>query len=187
MESKVLYFGYGANRDQKMMEWITGTKELKGTPAVLKGYKLVVQRLDQIPDLALSAAPAPFSAREMVVMNWPEDFTSYTIKEDPEGEVHGTLWELSPQDRDLVRDWELIDFGWYKDLKVTVKTEDGRELEVQTEGIGDGQEYDREVDGSNYETWLNPPAEFERIATKSRQEYFERLTEDVTSTSESKH
>lgn len=187
MESKVLYFGYGANRDQKMMEWITGTKELKGTPAVLKGYKLVVQRLDQIPDEVLPTAPAPYSARHNVAANWAESFTSYTIKEDSESEVHGTLWELSQQDRDLVRDWELIDFGWYKDLNVKVKTEDGKELEVQTEGIGDGQEYGREVDGTDYETWLNPPAEFERIATKSRQEYFERFGEGVTSTSESKH
>lgn len=162
---KVLYFGYGANRDPKMMEWITGNPNLTGRQAVLKGYTLCVQRLDQIPD----------SARENVTANWPQSFTSYTIKEDPEGEVHGTLWELTPQDRELVRDWELIDLGWYKDLKVKVTTEDGQEIEVQTEGIGDRQEYDRGVDGTNYETWLNLPEEFERIATKSRGEYFARL------------
>lgn len=187
---KVLYFGYGANRDPKMMGWITGNTELKGKPAVLKGYRLVVQRLDQIPDEILDTAPVSYSARDMIVANWPDSFTSYTIKEDPEGEVHGTLWELTQQDRDLVRDWELIDFGWYKDRRVKVTTEDGQELEVQTEGIGDGQEYDREVDGTNYETWLNPPVEFERISTKSRGEYFARLgktPEGVQVSSVSKH
>src|SRR4030042_6376236 len=132
---KVSYFGYGANRDLKMMEWITGNSNLKGKSAVLKGYALCVQRLDQIPNTIASTAPAPYSAREIVAANWQSTFSSYTIKEDPESEVHGTVWELSPQDRELVRDWELVDFGWYIDLTVKVITEAGQEVKVQTEGL----------------------------------------------------
>src|SRR3989344_2047062 len=172
---KVFYFGYGVNKEPKMMRWITGNPNLKGKPAVLRGYKLCVQRLDQVPDTVFPTAPVPVSPRTILKDNWGESFTSYTIKEDPEDEVHGTLWELTLQDRELVRDWELIDFGWYKDLKVKIETEDSQEIEVQTEGIGDGQGYDREVNGTNYETWLNLPVEFERVATKSREDYFARL------------
>lgn len=180
--AEVLYFGYGANRDPKMMEWITGAKNLKGKPAVLKGFKLCVQRLDQIPDTVAPTAPAPYSARENVAANWPSSFTSYTIKNDTEGEVHGVVWELSEQERELVRDWELIDFGWYRDISAKVTTEDDQEVEVQTEGLRIGQEIDREVDGKNYETWLNPPSEFERIATRSRGEYLERLSKTTEGT-----
>ncbi len=178
MEQKILYFGYGANRDPKMMEWITGNKNLIGKPGILKGYALCVQRLDQIPDTVSPTAPAPYSLspREIVINGgWPESFESYTVKKDPQGEVFGTIWVLTPQDRELVRDWELIDFGWYKDISTKVQTADGQVLEIQTEGVREDQEFDREVDGKNYETWLQLPEDFERIATRSRQEYFARI------------
>ena len=110
---KVLYFAYGANRDIKMMQAITGSSELKGKPATLKGYSLYVQRLDQVPDTVSENSPAPISPRDLLKESWPDTFTSYIIKEDPEGEVAGVVWELTPLQRELVRDWELVDFGWY--------------------------------------------------------------------------
>lgn len=175
MENNILYFGYGANRDARMMKAITGTKDLKGKPAVIEGYTLVVQRLDQIPNSVAPNAPAPFSPRHNVAVNWPGSFIRHTITEDPDGKVSGTLWELTQQERDLVRDWELIDFGWYRDLTVIAETQDGQKNQVQTEGMRPEQEYDHEVDGMDYETWLSSPEEFERIATKSREEYLERF------------
>ena len=177
MEDKVLYFGYGANRDARMMKAITGA-DLKGKPAVLRDFKLVVQKLDQLPDTILSTAPAPVSPRAAVAANWLESFESYNIKENPDGKVTGTLWELTPQERELVRDWELVDFGWYEDKKVKIITQDGQEVEAQTEGLRAGQKYDREVDGMSYETWLNPPEDFDWIASKSREEYFARQTNE---------
>src|SRR3990172_8250986 len=116
----VLYFAYGANRDIRMMQAITGSGELKGRPATLKGYSFYVQRLDQILDTIAENSPAPISPRDLLKESWPDTFTSYIIKEDPEGEVSGTVWELSPLQRELVRDWELVDFGWYGDIKTEV-------------------------------------------------------------------
>lgn len=80
MEKKIFYFGYGANRDPKMMEAITGKKNLVGRPAVLKGYSLCVQRLDQVPDTIAPSAPAPVSPRTILKDNWSPTFTSYIIK-----------------------------------------------------------------------------------------------------------
>jgi len=174
MEDTILYFGYGANRDPKMMEWITGNPNLKGKPGVLKGFKLCVQRLDQIPDTVAEAVPVQVSPRKILSNNWPKTFTSYIIKEDSQSKVHGIVWELTLQERELVRDWELIDFGWYKDIETKVTTEDGLEVSVQTEGLRDGQPIDREVNGKDYETFLNPPEDFEKVATKSRQEFLEK-------------
>ena len=183
MEKKILYFGYGANRDPKMMEWITGNKTLVGRPGVLKGYTLCVQKLSQVPDSVFPTAPAPFSARANIIAGgWTQTFTSYNIKEDPKGEVYGTIWELSPQDRELVRDWELIDFGWYKDIKdITAETEDGQRVKIETEGLREGQEVDREVNGKYYPPFLNNLEDFLRVAEQSRGEYFARLqTEEGT-------
>jgi len=177
MSHKVLYFGYGANRDPKMIAAIVGKpeSELVGRPATLEGYSLGVQRLDQIPDITIPKAPAPISARDLLKESWDETFTSYVIKQDREGKVSGTIWELTPDERERIRDWELIDFGWYEDCEGLAKTPEGEEIPIITERLGSGQQIDREVDGIHYETWLNDPARFEIVAEKARQEYDERL------------
>lgn len=174
MEKKILYFGYGANRDPKMMEWITGNKNLVGTQGVLKGYRLCVQRLDQVPDSVFSTAPVNVSPKEILEESWKEDFETYIIKPDANSEVAGTIWELSSQDRELVREWELIDFGWYKDMKGKAVTKDGKEMDVQTEGLREGQGIDKEVHGKDYPPFLNKLEDFQRVAEKARREYFER-------------
>lgn len=146
MEEKVLYFGYGANREPAMMEAITGNANLVGKPAVLRGYELCVQRLDQVPDIP----------RRILDASWSPKFTSYTIRTGaPDDEVYGTLWELTPLERELVRNWELIDLGWYRDMQVKITTEDGQEIEARTEGLREGLEIDREVDGREYKSFLN--------------------------------
>jgi len=161
----VHYFAYGANRSLEMMGAITGNKNLVVSPTVLKGYELCIQKLNQIPD-------AP---RKLLQDIWPENFSSYVIRpsSNKDNQVAGVLWELTPLERELVRDWELIEMGWYKDEKVKV-TKDGKEIEVETEVLGDGQRVDRVVDGTDYPTFLNELGNFQKIANNAREEYFER-------------
>ena len=175
MENKVTYFAYGANRDPRMMAWITGNENLIPKPAVLEGFTLCVQRLDQVPDTPFPTSPVPLSPRGILKQSWPDTFTTYIIKEDPKGKVAGNIYELTLLERELVRDWEMIDYGWYKDYRGKAKIQEGREVDVQIEGLREGQEVDREIDGMDYETWLNPPEDFKRVAEKSRREYFERM------------
>lgn len=179
MSEKVLYFGYGANRDPRMISAITGRPiaELTGRSAILEGYNLAVQRLDQVPDRALDSAPAPLSPRQMLA-DWGEDFRSYVIHPEENGRVSGTVWELSTEERELVRDWELVDFGWYKDCEGQALTKDGQEISIVSEMLGDGQQIDHEVNGLQYETWLQDPIQFEIIAERARREYYQRLKQD---------
>lgn len=170
----VLYFAYGANSDPRMMEAITGNVNLVGEPAILNDWELGVQRLNQIPDTVFPTAPVPISPRAEIAKHWGEDFETYVIRPAQGKKVHGTLWKLIPEQRELVRDWEMVDFGWYKDAMVKVETPDGL-LEVQTEVLGDGQEIDRVVEGKDYPPFLNDLADFVRIAEKSRKEYFQRM------------
>jgi len=165
MEKKILYFGYGANSQREMMEAITGNKNLAGQQGILRGFKLCVQRMDQVPDLP----------KRILKDSWGDDFETYIIKPGEEtDEVMGTVWELIPLERELVRDWELVDFGWYNDIEGKAVTKDGQEVEIQTEGFREGQEVDREVDGKNYKPFLNRLEDFQRVAEKARKEYLER-------------
>jgi hypothetical protein len=174
---KVLYFGYGANRDARMITAITGKpeSELVGHPAVLEGYTLAVQRLDQIPDTISPDAPIRISPQQLLREVWGEDFESYVIKASPNGKVNGTVWELTEDERERVRDWELLDFGWYHDVEGRVRLDDGSEIAVVTEALDDYQQIDREVDGMNYETWVIPAQYLEREAVRTRGEYDERI------------
>lgn len=176
MKDKILYFGYGANRDIRVMKAITGSKNLKGTPATLKGFGLYVQRLDQTPDAIFPSSPVPISVQQLLRESWNDRFTTYIIKTKEGSEVFGTIWELTSQERELVREWELVEFGWYKDYKnVKAVTKMGKEIEAETEGWREGQETDHEIDGKKYPTFLNRVEDFEKVAEKARREYFERI------------
>lgn len=166
MNSKILYFGYGANSQREMMEAITGNKNLVGQPGVLRGFRLCVQRMDQVPE----------SVKKILKESWPDSFETYIIKSGEEtDEVVGTVWELTPLERELVRDWELVDFGWYKDADVKVAVDGNNEVDAQTEILGEGQEYDREVNGKDYPSFLNRLEDFQKVAEKARNEYLERV------------
>ncbi|OGZ62510.1 MAG: hypothetical protein A3H51_01675 [Candidatus Spechtbacteria bacterium RIFCSPLOWO2_02_FULL_38_8] len=175
-EDKILYFGYGANMTREMMAWITGNENLKGHPAKIRGFKLGVQKLNQIPSEVSQTSSAPVSPQQILRENWGENFESYVMfRADPDSEVAGTIWELTNYERELVRNWELIDFGWYEDLRgVRTNIQEGEEVVIETEVLRENQEIDRQVDGLKYEPFLMPQSEFKRIAERERGEYLER-------------
>lgn len=177
MTDKVYYFGYGANRDAKMIAAITGKpeSELVGQPGVLEDYRLGVQTLANIPDTILPTSPVQISPRDALVVNWGEGFTSYVIQHSPGSKVSGIIWELSSAERERVRNWELIDFGWYEDCTGTAITESGLTVDIVTERVADERQVDHFVDGMDYPTWLHDVSKFQEIATMARHEYDDRM------------
>lgn len=171
LENKILYFAYGNNREPEIMQALTGNKNLVGHEATLNGYVLGIQRLDQVPSSRLPGLPV--SPQEVVRKNWDDSFESYVVKKG-NGEVKGIVWELTPEERELIRDWELIDLGWYKDAKGEAVLKDGRKIEIETYVLGDNQEIDRIVDGKEYNSFLSKPEDFLRVIDVARREYFER-------------
>lgn len=176
MPDKVLYFGFGANRDPRMIGWVTGRdpNSLRGYHATLEGYGLAVQRLAQIPAVVWPVDSPVKSPREILQEEWGPAFRSYVIYPKPEGKVSGIIWELTPEERDRMADWELVEPGWQEDIEVKVKRIDGEEFSARTERMGAGQRFEHEVDGFHYETWLNDPERFKVVAEKTKQEYDER-------------
>jgi len=171
MGNKILYFAYGNNREPEIMQALTGNKNMVGDEATLKGYVLGIQRLDQVPRTRLPGLP--ISPYEAIKRHWSDSFESYVIKKG-EGEVKGMVWELTPEERELVRDWELIDLGWYKDAKGEAILANGKKVEIETYALGDNQEIDKVVDGREYNSFLSEPENFLRVIEIARREYFER-------------
>jgi len=157
-----LYFGYGGNRDPKMIEAICG-RQLVGRPASVTGYELCVQRIDQVPRLP-----------QTILRNagWKDDFQSYVLREaeDPDKKVYGMLWELTSKEREHIRNWELIPEGWYTDHNLGVELENGTRIYgVETEIIID-QPIDRIVETKKYQSYLMGPKDMQELARKVRQE-----------------
>ncbi len=171
---KVFYFGYGANCTPEMISWITGKDDFKGKPVMLEGWNLCVQRLDQVPRVAIPTSTGPRPLREHLREVWGDNFETYVIKPGKD-KVMGTLWEMEPRDRELVKNWERVGF-WYKEVRVKVKTESGEQIEAVSECLGDNQAVDREVDGLNYEPFLLPREAFRIRAEGARQGYFKRMS-----------
>lgn len=176
MSETVLYAGYGANRDSKMMEAIIGDAPKILGQAAIKDVELCIQRHDQITDTVVSTAPAPLSPRQIMVGAWGEqsNFETYAIRPKDGSTVNATLFELTQLQRDLVAEWELIEFGWYNHMSVSVTLEDGTELQAVTEGFISGQDIDRVVDGNEYETYLADPTDMFITAKKARLDYLEQ-------------
>ncbi len=178
MNEVVHYFGYGTIRDPKVIAAILGKSQiaLHCIPAILEGYDLAVQRLDQVPDIVSQKAPSHISPRDLLNKSWSEDFTSYVIKPNLKGRVAGVIWEMTPDEFERMRAWELIDYGWYEDSQGVAKTTDGQLIPVRFHSLGARQAVDRIVNGLDYETWLGRPKEFIKIAERARLKFDKRMT-----------
>lgn len=177
MLDTIFYFGCGATRAARLVAAIIGkpVSQLAGRPGVLQDYILAVQRLDQVPDVVAAGSAVPVSPQALLRANWDEGFESYVIIPKPGGRVAGIIWELTPDERARMAAWELVDFGWYQPAQGQAVTADGKTVAIVTEKMGDGQAIDREADGLDYETWLQPPEKFRRIAEEARRKYNEAL------------
>ena len=171
-----MYFGFGANRERDVISAITGNENLVGVQAILRDFSLAVQRLDQIPE----------GVQKILRGVWNEGFTSYVIIPKRGSQIDGIVWELTPKERELVKDFELIDLGWTEETTGEAIFENGMGVMVVTERVAGGQMLDHEVDGSNYPPYLNNREDVLRIAEQSRLEYLARIeTESRSSRVES--
>ena len=137
------------------MKAITG-RSPKGQPAHLEGFELYVQKLGNIPELP----------QNILRKAWGRSFKSYVIRKG-EGRVCGTLWEITPEERKHIINWELIPEGWYKDANVIAILEDGKRIHAVTEII-ENQPIGRFVDGSHYDAYLMAPEQMWKLAESCR-------------------
>jgi hypothetical protein len=152
----VYYFGFGANASPEMMKAIIGHVP-EGEEAVLYGHKLYTQAYSQIPKVA----------QEILGKYWESTFTSYVIKVEQGAKVKGTLWQLTPYERQLVKNWELV--GPWQDLKVVqVTSTKGSTYEAETEVIPDSQEVQQSVEEEDYPYFVISKKKILKVAESVR-------------------
>jgi len=157
----VAYFGYGANADEEMMAAITGRNGIiPADSAVLEGYQLCIQKFDEMPEKVQSILSA----------HWTPEFRSYTIKKG-DGEVGGTIWYLTEQERELVKNWEIVGLWYQAETVSPYNYTTGRRTPVETERLADGGKAQEVVSGSYYNRFLNDKSKMLEVTTLVRKEF----------------
>lgn len=167
---KEYFFGFGADREDVMLEAIIGhTPKVIGT-AILPGYALCIQKLSDIPETGNNP-------REILRNAWGDTFVSYCIDKQQGAAVHGTLFEVTVKERVMIDIWELVYDGWQRSAIVTVKLPDGRRVRARTQLLRRGQSHGKIVDDHVYHSWLLPVGDFVRIANEDSRRYPRLLAE----------
>jgi len=149
--AKILFFGYGANRDKKRIEDILKASALIGDDlkvdggfgARVDGMLLAIQNLQQVPE----------EAKKPLMEVWGSNFRAYTLKPGV-GQVSGVLWGLNEQQFEALKTWE-HDGVWRKFIEIEIITTDQHRLKAFTDKALDDTNVMQFVDGLNYESNLN--------------------------------
>lgn len=159
----VFFFGYGLLANRERMKQIIGRYPDGGTGAVIQGYNLAVQVLDQVPE----------NVRGQLREVWGDSFKAYTIKKGS-GIVRGVIWVLTADELERIKNWDLVG-SWREMVEVPVTSFDGKTLIAFTEKVGDNQPILETVDGITYDSELNPFGQWRRMEKELVAEELERL------------
>jgi hypothetical protein len=128
-EKIIKYFGFGTNRDLEMMIHMIGREEISGEPGKLFGYELCIQKGEQFRDVIPKSSPLTISPRAFILKTMGPGFKMYVSRPNPNGIIYGTIWDITPEEFEFVREWEMVEYGVQEDTK-------GIALNLQGEFIG---------------------------------------------------
>jgi hypothetical protein len=173
----VEFFAYGPDADLDVVTAMIGRKPLSARPAVLEGFRLGIQNIDDIPDVKVRGLQG--TARQMIRKMWKDDvpdFEMYVVRKG-KGQVKGIVYTMRKEDMEIVKDWELVASKWYSIVEGKVTFDDGKTGKVLTIAVKN-QNIQREVDGLHYDLFFNRGETFKRTflahVKASREQYLER-------------
>lgn len=154
-------FGYGSDTEADVIKALTDRHPEYIGDAVLNGYELRIQYLDEISDVTV---------KKILRNAWDDNFRSYVIIENPAKSVMGKLYKIWIGDRHALDEWELVDLGWYQKVFVDVElTRNGKRYRAETQVLAPGSSARGTVpDGEVKHPWLQPKRQFIQTAEKLR-------------------
>ncbi len=165
-EDKLTVFLTATLSSDDLMRELTGKPIQDRKDAILPGYDLVIQNIKQIP-----------AGAQRLVRNsgWGDDFRSYNLTPG-EGSIRGYKCIVTRDQWERLKDWDLVDFGWFteKEVKIITDPETNQEERVLSIVMGEGQDYERKVDGYDFDPFLMPEEDTIKAAQRVRSEYDKR-------------
>lgn len=183
------FFAYGPLADPDVIAAVTGKQngEIKMQQATLDGFALGIQKVGNIPDKVMPGMP--MSPRKLIRQNWGEDFEMYVVVPEFGETVKGVVFELDEADVEAVRDWELVDLGWYSIVRGMARPNGAPGRRVHTIAVI-GQNVSRWVDGEEYDPFLGRGPEFKALFIEhveaARKQYLQRLAANASKEGASK-
>lgn len=173
----IKYFGFGTNKDLAMMQHIVGRDDLKGEPGKLLGYKVCIQKSRDMRSEIPETSPIKKPPRDIIVENWGPDFDMFVSIPDPNGVAYGTIWDLTPEEVELVKEWECVEYGLQDEVWGMAMDSSGNLIQVETQSLtrpSDKSKILKILEGPNYEPYVADKQRMLDIADKARAEYFQR-------------
>ena len=172
----IKYFGYGSNSDKDMMVHMVGREDLKGEPGMLIGYQLCIQSLAQIRNIVPQNSPVKKSPQEMIRKTYGNTFDLFIAVPKPDAVVYGTIWDLTPEEIDLVKEWELVEYGMQEEVSAMAMTSDGQLMQVETQAVIDPPaQYNKIIKDNDYPKYIADRDTMLKVADQCRIDYFKRL------------
>lgn len=169
----IKYFGYGSNKDLDMMIHMVGRKDLKGEAGKLFGYELCIQKIENIRNIVPKPDILPLSPRDIIRKGFGDSFELYMSRPKADGVIYGTIWDLTPEEINRVKNWELVDFGMQEEVNAMAMDSKGNMIQVETQAVIDPPaEIDRVVtDLENYPSYIAPRDKMLEIADVALADY----------------
>jgi hypothetical protein len=175
-KTMVKYFGYGSNSDKNMMAHMVGRKNLKGEPGKLIGYQLCIQSLDQIRDIIPPNSPLKVSPQQIVRQGFGGAFELFIAVPKPNAFIYGTIWDLTPQEINLVKEWEMVDYGMQEEVQAMAMTSDDQLIQVEAQAVTDPPaKFHTTIEGNDYPRYIADRKKMLEVADQCRIDYQKRM------------
>jgi hypothetical protein len=170
---EIKYFGFGTNKDLEMMEHMIGRKNIQGEKGKLFGYELCVQRGAQFREEIPENSVLGISPRTLIVNSWGPEFKMYVSRPNPEGIIFGTIWDITEDEFQLVREWEMVDYGAQEDVKALASNSKGEMVGVITQSFINSPtpEIESVITDENYNPYIESKEAMLNKADQVRENY----------------
>lgn len=175
----IAYFGFGTNRDLSMMQHMIGRKKIKGEHGRLIGYEITIQKSKQFRTEIPKTSPYPVSPRNLILRGWGPKFEMFTSRPNVTGVAYGTIWYITQEELELVREWEIVDYGCQEDAFGIAVTKTGKLVKVITQSFLKPAKISRVIRGDKYASYIwNKKAMLKR-ADEIRIEYINVIKKKI--------
>ena len=171
----IKYFGFGTNKDLDMMVHMVGRSDLVGEPGKLIGFDVAIQKSREMREDIPETSPLKITPRQLIINNWGPDFDMFVSVPNPNGIAYGTIWDLTPEEIELVKEWEAVDYGVQDEVWAIAIDSKGHFVQVETQTLlRSTDKIDRVIKGADYDPYVASKRIMLDLADDVRIRYLER-------------